>query len=172
MVKRILTGVLALVLIMSISEAAYGATLTYNGGRASVPVTYTVDNSSFEIIVPAVITPSTVENSFLIGADKLNIRPDEYVEVTVVSGCDDKGTVTLQRQNVPAGKETATLKTTFSTSGKSISETNYVVGHFEDGSSIVNSTGAVTMSAINVDESTQAGDYLATVEFRVDLKNK
>lgn len=172
MIRKILTGVLALVLIMSISEAAYGASISTDGGSAAVPVTYTVDNSSFEITVPALITPSTEEESFLIGASNMNIRPDQYVEVRVISGCDQNGTVTMERQNVPVGKQTATLETTFSVAGKNISETDYVVGHFEDGSSIVNTAGAVTMSAVTVDETTQAGDYLATVEFRVDLKSK
>ena len=172
MFKRILTGVLALVLIMSLWETADGAVISTDGESVSVPVKYTVDNSSFEIKIPALIIPAEEETGFLIGADKLNIRPDEYVEVKIVSGCDGSGAVKLERQNVPEGKDKAVLETVFSVSGRNISEADSIVGHFEDGSSIVNSVGEVTMSAVNVDETTQAGDYQATLEFRVDLKRR
>lgn len=117
MIKRILTGVLALVLIMSVSEAAYAANITTDGGTASVPVTYTVDNSAFEITIPAVIRPSDRATSFKVGAELVNIRPDEYIEVSISSGCDSRSMVVMKRQNVPAGKTVSTLETRFSAGG-------------------------------------------------------
>lgn len=172
MVKRILTGVLALVLILSVSEAAYAANITTDGGKATVPVTYTVNNSSFEVTIPAVIRPSTVESSFEVGATKVNIRPDEYVEVSISSGCDADSKVVMSRQNVPTDKTVATLETKFSAGGVLIGKNNYIVAHFEDGSKIVNSIGDIKMSPVTVTQNTEAGDYSATVEFKVDLKKK
>ena len=168
MIKRILTGVLALVLIMSVSEAAYAANIT----TASVPVTYTVDNSAFEITIPAVIRPSDRATSFKVGAELVNIRPDEYIEVSISSGCDSRSMVVMKRQNVPAGKTVSTLETRFSAGGNPIGSNGYIVGHFEDGSNIVNSIGDISMSAVNANDKTEAGDYLATIEFKVDLKKK
>lgn len=172
MIKKILTGVLALVLIMSISEAAYAANITTDGGTASVPVTYTVDNSAFEIVIPAVIRPSDKDTSFKVEAGMVNIRPDEYIEVSISSGCDSLSKVVMKRQNVPEGKPVSTLETQFCAGGKPIGSNGYIVGHFEDGSSIYNSIGDISMSAVNVDDNTESGDYLATVEFKVDLKKK
>ena len=80
--------------------------------------------------------------------------------------------VVMKRQNVPAGKTVSTLETRFSAGGNPIGSNGYIVGHFEDGSNIVNSIGDISMSAVNANDKTEAGDYLATIEFKVDLKKK
>ena len=143
-----------------------------DGGSVSVPVTYTADTTSFVITIPAVINPTENGGSFSIGASHMNLRPDQHIEVSISSGCKAGGTVTLERQNVAAGKEVATLDTVFSIGGKTIDENGYVAGYFEDGKeSEVNTMGDVTMSPLEITEDTEAGDYETAVEFTVALKS-
>lgn len=166
-------GILTAVFIMVMGETVYAANLNTDGQTAQVPVTYTVSNTSFVITIPAVIAPGAEGTSFEIGASGMNLRPEEYIEVSVSSGCAGDGTVTLKRQNVPEGKPVATLSTVFSVGGQNIGANGFLVGRFEDGAdSRVNRLGAVSMSALNVDENTEAGDYMTTVEFKVKLKSR
>ncbi|MBD5157288.1 MAG: hypothetical protein HDT13_06615 [Butyrivibrio sp.] len=171
--KKILMGILTAVFIMVMGETVYAANMNADGQTAQVPVTYTVSNTSFVITIPAVIAPGAEGTSFEIGASGMNLRPEEYIEVSVSSGCAGDGTVTLKRQNVPEGKPVATLSTVFSVGGQNIGANGFLVGRFEDGAdSRVNRLGAVSMSALNVDENTEAGDYMTTVEFKVKLKSR
>lgn len=166
-------GILTAVFIMVMGETVYAANMNADGQTAQVPVTYTVSNTSFVITIPAVIAPGAEGTSFEIGASGMNLRPEEYIEVSVSSGCAGDGTVTLKRQNVPEGKPVATLSTVFSVGGQNIGANGFLVGRFEDGAdSRVNRLGAVSMSALNVDENTEAGDYMTTVEFKVKLKSR
>ncbi|MGN0369139.1 MAG: hypothetical protein ACI4EW_01165 [Butyrivibrio sp.] len=174
MFKKVLVFVLGTIIFFSMSKAVYAAdiTITTDGGTVEVPVRYTVDNTSFIITIPAVIAPSTTESSFQIGADYMNLRPDQSVEVTVSSGCNSEGVVVLERQNVPNGKPVATLETTLSTRMGRINENGYLVGQFSDGeNSTVNTLGSVSMSPLNVTENTEAGDYCAGIVFKVQVKN-
>lgn len=172
MIKKILAGILAAACVLLATEKVWADTISTDGGTSSVPVRFTVDNTAFEITIPAVIMPKGNEtDTFSIGASRINLRPDEEIDVTIIGGCSQDGEVRLVRQNVPDGKEAAYLTTTLSTSGQNISGTGFLVGKFRDGAdSTVNLIGDVTMSALEIDESTQAGDYLAVIEFRVDLK--
>lgn len=171
--KKILMGILAVIFIMVTGETVYAANMNADGQTAQVPVTYTVSNTSFVITIPAVIAPGTEGTSFEIGASNMNLRPEEYIEVSVSSGCAEDGTVTLKRQNVPEGKPVATLSTVFSVGGQNIGSNGFLVGRFEDGAdSRVNRLGTVAMSALNVDGNTEAGDYMTTVEFKVKLKSR
>ncbi len=173
MIKKIVIGLLAAVFIMAMAENVYAADITSDGGTAVVPVKYTVNSTSFVIRIPAVIAPGTERASFEVGAQSMNLRPEQYVEVIISSGCDGNGMVTLCRQNVPEGKPVATLSTVFSVGGKNIGQNGHLVGRFEDGSdSRVNRLGEVSMSALAVDDNTEAGDYMATVEFTVKLKSR
>lgn len=171
--KKIIMGILAAIFTMVMGETVYAANMNTDGQTAKVPVRYTVNNTSFVITVPAVIAPGAEGESFEIGAASMNLRPEQFIEVSVSSGCTENGTVTLKRQNVPDGKPVATLDTVFSVGGKNIGANGYLVGRFEDGAdSKVNRLGAVSMSALKVNENTEAGDYMTTVEFKVRLKSR
>lgn len=171
--KKIIMGILAAIFIMVTGQKVYAANMNTDGQTATVPVRYTVSNTSFVITVPAVIAPGIEGRSFEIGAASMNLRPEQFVEVSVSSGCTENGTVTLKRQNVPEGKPVATLDTVFSVGDKNIGANGYLVARFEDGAdSKVNRLGAVSMSALNVKEDTEAGDYMTTVEFKVRLKSR
>lgn len=173
MIKKMIMGLLAAVFILVTGETVYAANISKDGGSAQVPVTYTVDNTAFVITIPAVIAPGAEGTDFEVGAASMNLRPEQYVEVSISSGCDEDGTVTLKRQNVPVGKPVATLSTVFSVGGKNIGANGYLVGRFEDGAdSTSNRLGTVSMSALSVDESTEAGDYMTTIEFKVRLKSR
>lgn len=170
--KKILTGLLALFFVLTISQQVDAAEINTDGGSVSVPVTYTADTTAFVITIPAVISPSEKESSFNVGASYMNLRPEQYIEVSVSKGCKTGGVVTLERQNVAEGKPAATLDTVFSVGGETIDGNGYLVGYFKDGSeSRVNILGDVTMSALNVTEDTEAGDYRTTLEFTVALKS-
>lgn len=173
MSKKIIIGILAVIFIMAAGQSVSAADISTNGGSAQVMVTYTVDNTAFVITIPAVIAPDAEGTDFEVGAKSMNLRPEQYVEVSISSGCDGSGTVTLERQNVPEGKPVATLSTVFSVGGKNIGANGCLVGRFEDGAdSRINRLGAVSMSALPVTEDTEAGDYMATVEFKVMLKSR
>ncbi|MCM1307061.1 MAG: hypothetical protein NC223_00515 [Butyrivibrio sp.] len=171
--KKILMGILAAIFIMVTGEKVYAANLNADGQTASVPVKYTVNSTAFVITLPAVISPGAEGASFEIGASEMNLRPEQYIEVSVSSGCGEDGTVTLKRQNVPEGKPVASLSTVFSVGGQNIGANGFLVGSFEDGAdSRKNLLGAVSMSALKVDAATEAGDYMTTVEFKVKLKSR
>lgn len=173
MFKKIMVFVLGTIIFFSMSKAVYAAdvTISTDGGTVEIPVKYTVDNTSFVITIPAVIAPSTTKSSFLIGAESMNLRPDQSVEVTISSGCNSESVVVLERQNVPEGKQVATLETTLSTQTGKISENGYLVGRFRDGTdSTLNILGSVSMSPLNVTENTESGDYAAGIVFKVQVK--
>lgn len=171
-IKKILIGFLAAACVLLAGERVWADTISTNGGTSSVPVKFTVDNTAFVITVPAVITPQKgADSSFAISATKMNLRPDEEIQVSIVGGCDANSVVKLVRQNTPEGKEPAYLTTTLTTSGTKIGTNNFLVGRFRDGAdSTKNLVGAVTMSALAVNENTEAGEYLAMIDFKVDLK--
>lgn len=173
MIKKLLGVFLTLVAVATTVNSVNAATLTTDGGTAKVPVKYSVNTTAFEIIIPAVIMPGLEESSFSVGAALMNIRPDQCVEVSLISGCNDKGQIVLVRQNVEDGKIPSTIATSLSVNGTKLGAGNMVVARFEDGkTSTVNKLGAVSMSALNITKDTEPGDYEATVEFKVSLRNK
>ena len=170
--KKILTGLLALLFVFTVSQRVDASEINTDGGSVSVPVTYTAATTAFVITIPAVISPSNDEQSFSIEASYMHLRPEQYIEVSVSSGCGEGGVVTLKRQNVSEEKPTATLDTVLSVGGNTIDKNGYLVGFFCHGSeSSVNILGDVTMSPLNVTSDTEAGDYRTTLEFTVALKS-
>ncbi len=170
MKKGILILILTFLFMGMLTEKVSAQTLSESGESTSVPVVYTVDNTAFIITIPAVITADFTETTFEVGAEYVNLRPDEYLEVKITSGSDQDGVVTLQRQNVPEGKDIATLKTTLSVEGSNIGENNNVVGFFQDSSdSQKNLKGKVALSPLEINEETESGDYLAILQFTVEL---
>lgn len=168
--KKIFMVLLTVVFTFSIYNKAYAAELVSNGENVSVPVTYTVENTAFIITVPTVLNPQKTKSYFEITSSKMNLRPDEYIEVFIRQGCDERGKIVLTRQNDTTGTP-ATIETSVSIAGGSIIKNNYRVGYFKDGSECTkNQDGKVTLGALNVTENTKAGDYLGTVTFEVELK--
>jgi hypothetical protein len=112
------------------------------------------------------------ETSFAIGASKVNIKPEQYIEVFITEGCDKDGKVKLMRQNEAPGTEVNYLESTLSIKGKNIKDNSFRVGYFKDGSdSTKNLDGAVTMSGLNVTASTKAGVYRGNICFTVELRD-
>lgn len=166
--KKILMLILTAVMVFSLKETVHATDINTNGGSATVPVKYTVDNTSFIITVPTVIWADKTETQFEITAKEINIRPDEHLQVFITEGCNSEGKIILDRQGVAQGNE-AQLETTALVGGKIVSANNFRVGHFKDSSSITNLDGKVTLSGLNVDEKTRAGDYQSTICFKVEL---
>ncbi len=172
MVKKITIAILTFIMIISSCNTINAAQITEDGGTASIPIRYSVNNTAFIITIPAIIIPDTKESSFMVSADYMNIRPDEHVEVSITKGCDIDSKVTLTRQNVTADKMADTLDTYLSLSNQAVSENNYVVGYFKDSLvSTENILGKVYMSALEIDSNTPAGDYASVIEFTVDLRS-
>lgn len=169
--KKIFMFLLTVALIFGQNVTAYAANMTTSGEEVSVPVKFSVNNTSFIITVPTVIMASDSGSEFTITASDINLRPEEYLEIFITKGCNENGSIILERQNVPEGKEIATLKTDVSINGKSIKDNNFRVGYFKDGSnSNENLDGKVTLSGIEINEDTESGDYATTVCFKVELK--
>lgn len=166
--KKILMFILTAVMVFSIKETVHATEINSNGGSATVPVKYTVDNTSFLITIPTVIWADKKETQFEVSAKEINIRPDEHLQVFITEGCDSEGKLILERQGVTEGNESH-LETTVLVSGRNVADNNYRVGHFKDGSSVTNLDGKITLSGLNVDENTRAGDYWTTVCFKVEL---
>lgn len=171
MYKKFIIGVLAVIMMFSMSEVVWADTISVNGGTSNVPVTFTVDNTSFVITIPKEIKPKANEDStFSIGATQMNLRPDERLDVTIASGCGAEGAVKLIRQNVPMGKEPASLTTKLSVKNQTIDKNHFLVGQFKDSAnSTQNLLGNVTMSGLSVNSSTESGEYRATIEFKVEV---
>ena len=107
---------------------------------------------------------------FSITADRMNLRPDESVVVSVAKGCNDNGQVILTRQGDNSNKP-ATLTTTLMINGTNISGNSNIVAMFRDSdNSTENLLGNVKMSALIVAENTRPGDYIGPVEFKVELR--
>lgn len=165
--RKILMTLIITVMIFALNVKVQAADISENGGKVTVPVTYSVNNTSFIISVPTVIKADTVETSFEITAKEVNLRPEEYIEVFLTEGCDENGRISLKRK----GSEDY-LVTTASVGGKNISENNYRVGYFKDGESATrNLDGAVTLSGLNVTRETRSGDYSAGICFVVELRD-
>ncbi|MGN0373862.1 MAG: hypothetical protein ACI4EN_00050 [Butyrivibrio sp.] len=170
MKKMILTILLSIFFIFGISMRVDADTLDADGETARVPVKYTVDNTEFVICIPGEIAADTDSSAFIITADKMNLRPDEEVIVRISQGCDEEGRITLVRQNDSSGNP-AQLTTVLTTGDKNIAENNYIVGYFKDSDdSTKNTVGYINMSGLKTDEYTKAGDYLAVIEFQVELR--
>lgn len=168
--KKFFMVLMTVAMVFGMSNSVNAAELSKNGDTASIPVKYTVNNTAFVITIPAVISPDTTVTTFEVEASYVNLRPDEHIEVSVKSGCDIDGKVTLKRQGVADGKQVAELATYFTTSGINIAENGFIVGVFEDSaSSNSNTIGAVSMSALEVTQNTEAGDYQGLVEFEINL---
>ena len=169
MFKKIIAALMTVVGVFASVTAVKAETISTDGGSVSVPVTYTVDNSYFEVVIPATISVGTEATGFAITSTAMNIRPDETVQVSIASGCNEKGIVELERQGVAGGQKAATLDTYVTIDGTGINETNYIVGRFTDATGTDNQVGDVSMSGLTVTEDTQSGDYMATIVFKVDL---
>ena len=168
--KNILCVLLTVLLVMAFRITIKAATLTKDGDSVEVPVKYTVDNTEYIITIPAEITVGNEETSFMVTAEKMNLRPDEEVIVKIVSGCNDNGEVTLTRQQEDL-ENAPVLTTKFTQNTISIAANDYVVARFVDSAdSKVNTLGAVSMSVPVVDENTKAGDYIGTIQFEVELR--
>lgn len=173
MSKKIIMCILAMILIFSGVHNVNAKTLSSDGETASVMVKYTADTTAFEIVIPSVICPDSNNSSFVVKASYMNLRPDEYVEVSIADGCKEGGVVSLMRQNVPNGKEVSVLDTILTIDNVTLDKLSYVVGRFEDGTdSAKNLVGDVNIGKLNVNKDTEAGDYAAVVEFKVELKNR
>lgn len=170
--RKILMVLLITMLVFSFNKTVQAGNITTDGGSISVPVTYTVENTSFVITVPTTINADVKETSFAIGASKVNIKPEQYIEVFITEGCDKDGKVKLMRQNEAPGTEVSYLESTLSIKGKNIKDNSFRVGYFKDGSdSTKNLDGAVTMSGLNVTASTKAGVYRGNICFTVELRD-
>ena len=172
MSKKIITILLTALMVLTMSQGVSAATLTTDGQTADVPVKYTAKTTAFSVTIPAALAPDGAKaKTFSISSAKMNLRPDEHIEVSISQGVDTNSAVTLLRQNVPAGKTVATLLTTLSVKGDVLSKNNNVVGYFADSATpTTNTIGAVTMSALNYNATTtEAGDYLGTVTFKISL---
>ena len=167
--KKILCVLLTILLVMTLRTTINAGTLTKDGDSISVPVKYTVDNTEFVIIIPAEITVGNEETSFLIMAEKINIRPDEEVIVRISEGCNENGAITLVRQQ--ENEDAPVLFTDLTQNGVNIAENDYIVGKFVDSDNSTNNTlGEVNMSVPVVDENTRAGDYIGTICFEVEIR--
>ena len=173
MSKKIIMILITAALLFWRAVNVDAATLSSDGESADVMVKYTVNNTAYEITIPAVICPSTSESSFSVSSEYMNLRPDEYIQVSLSSGCEAEGIVTLKRQNVPKGKPVSEIDTVLSINGVTLDKLSNIVGRFEDGAdSTRNLVDNVSVGKLNIDRTTEAGDYMAIVEFRVDLKSK
>lgn len=167
--KKIFTIVLATVFMFTIRQNVFAANITTNGGTAKVPVKYTANNTAFIITVPTVIQAKDVETQFEITSSEMNLRPDQQIQVYISEGCDTNGKIILNRQGATTATA-ATLETTATVAGRSVASNNFRVGLFKDSStSTTNLDGKVTLSKLNVTKNTRAGDYLATICFKVEL---
>ena len=168
--KKILCVLLTVLMVMTFRTTINAGTLTKDGESVEVPVKYTVNNTEYIITIPAEIIVGNEETSFVISAEKMNLRPDEEVIVKIVEGCDANGDVTLVRQQANLDNAPV-LITKFTQNSKNIAENDYIVGKFVDGAdSKVNILGEVSMSPPVVDENTKAGDYIGTIQFELELR--
>lgn len=168
--KKILTVLLAILLVFSSNIVVNAASLSTDGATTQVPVKYTANTTAFVINIPAQLSPETTHTSFTITSSSMNLRPDEELVVRISSGCNSLGQVILQREGDKTSNP-ATLTTTLVCSGKNIVRNDYIVGAFRDSDTSTNNImGSVTMSALKVDESTKSGDYSAVVEFQLELR--
>lgn len=165
--KKIIMILLSAVFIFTMSEQVRAAEISTNGGSVSVPVRYTVDNTAFTITIPTVIWAGTSETEFEIAAGNINLRPDEEIQVFIKEGCDEQSKIKLLRQGDT--QNDSVLETSVTVNETSLSDNNYRVGRFVDKSGTTNLDGKVTLSPLNIDKDTKAGDYLATVVFEVKL---
>lgn len=175
MFKKFIIVIMSVVLALAVCKPVYAAdTVISEEGQVSVPVKYTAATTAYMIRIPAFISAGGNIEEYSIGADNVNLRPDECVKVYITEGCDTTGAVTLTRQNVPAGKKAATLNTTFMIKDKNIkvSDNGYVVGYFKDGAnSTKNMTGSILVTPLNITSNTEAGDYMGTVTFSIKLES-
>lgn len=169
--KKIFMVLLTMLMVFSTSVGVNAAELSSDGASVNVPVKYTVDNTEFVIRIPAEISPDMIDREFSITADRMNLRPDESVIVSVTGGCDENGVVILKRQGDNSDKPSI-LTTSLMINGVSIADNNNIVAMFRDGdNSTENLLGNVKMSALVIDENTKSGDYIGTVEFKVELRS-
>lgn len=167
--KKILLLVLSAVFIFSMKVNVNATDINSNGGTASVPVKYTVNNTAFIITVPTVIWAQKEAVVFEVTASEMNLRPDEKIQVFLSEGCNSNSQIVLQRQGASVGTESS-LETIATVAGKKVSDNNFRVGLFKDSAnSTENLDGKVTLSGVNVDRNTKAGDYQTTVQFKVEL---
>ena len=76
----------------------------------------------------------------------------------------------LLRQKVPEGKKVAILKTRLSVQDNNLGENKTVAKFVDSDESNTNLLGEVKMSGIVTDKNTEAGDYMGTLVFEVELK--
>ena len=168
--KKFFFVLLTVLMVFSVSVGVNAAELNSDGATATVPVRYTVDNTEFIIRIPAELTPGTQDSEFTVTADRMNLRPDESVIVSITEGCDENGRVVLTRQG-DINIQPATLTTSLTISEVAVSADNNIVGIFRDGAdSTANLLDSVKMSSPVIDENTKAGDYVGTIEFKVELR--
>lgn len=170
MCKKFFLVLLTVLMVFSTSIGVNAAELNSDGETVSVPVKYTVNNTEFIVRIPAELTPDTQDSEFMVTADRMNLRPDESVIVSITEGCDEDGQVVLTRQG-DISDHPATLTTTLTINEEAISTDNNIVGIFKDGNnSTANLLGAVKMSLPVINENTKAGDYVGTIEFKIELR--
>ena len=168
--KRIMVIIVAMAMIISSTNVVDAKTVSSAGETASVPVKYSVNNTGFIIEIPSVINVGSEDSTFAITAENVNLRPDEELSVVITEGCDDEGYVKLLRKKVPEGKKVAILKTRLSVQDNNLGENKTVAKFVDSDESNTNLLGEVKMSGIVTDKNTEAGDYMGTLVFEVELK--
>lgn len=168
--KKILTVLLTILLVFTSNIVVNAANLNTDGATTQVPVKYTANTTAFIITIPAQLSPTNKSNTFQVTSTNMNLRPDEEIVVTISSGCSSSGEVVLNRVGDKTSSP-AKLTTILTAGGKNIAQNNYTVGLFKDSdTSTKNLIGNITMSGLNVDNNTKAGDYSTVVEFKVQLR--
>ena len=153
--------------------AAENTTISNNGDTATTNITYT-KSSSFSVTIPLVVPLSETDTEFSILSKEMNIRPDETVYVSITDGITDEDDVILYRQNVPNGKDVATLSTYLyryddDHNKLDITNENNVIAKFRDSAaSTTNLFGSTYATGLNILADTESGDYLGTVTFKIE----
>lgn len=166
MKKKLITLVLAAILCCAASAPAYAQEITEDGGYGDVTLTYSVD-TDYVVVIPESVT---LDESIVITSNRANTEPGMAVKVRITEGLDEKGSVTLDRDNDNSDYAiTARLKLNDNVDNVITSET--VVASFADVTAQTTGGTMTFADPVSPDANPiKAGSYTGSLTFTVSYE--
>lgn len=169
MKKRIITGAAAMMMAGVMMIPVQATDITESGSKTETTTVEYSQNSTWTVSIPKTTLSQSEEVIQTVSASKMDIRPEQKLQVKITGITDGK--VTLTRNSSDSVTTTVTVSSGDENT-KTLINGETVIAEFEDQSTSFanNTTGKLYFSKVS--EDTYAGDYTGTITYTMETVNK